>query len=134
MLTLKILASAAVLLVVTPVVAQEMGGRPIGPGSDRGLEPSYNSGYYYPSDYNGYHYGGYPRDEFWPGLAAGDAIGGAVGTAGAIATAPFRAIEGNNSYALARRADDDYCAQRYRSYDPTSGTYMGRDGRRRLCR
>jgi hypothetical protein len=28
----------------------------------------------------------------------------------------------------------DYCAQRYRSYDPESGTYMGRDGVRHPCR
>lgn len=26
------------------------------------------------------------------------------------------------------------CAQRFRSYDPASGTYIGRDGRRRACR
>jgi BA14K-like protein len=134
MLTLKILAAAAVLLVVTPVVAQEMGGGPIGPGSDRGLEPSYNNGYYYPTYYNGYHDGGYRRDEFWPGRAAGDAIGGAVRTAGAIPTAPFRALEGDNSYAFARRAEDGYCAQRYRSYDSASRTYVGYDGRRRICR
>ena len=33
-------------------------------------------------------------------------------------------------------ADDDsasYCAQRYRSYDPASGTYLGNDGRRHPC-
>src|ERR1700738_4276406 len=117
MLTVKIPAAAAVLLVVTPVVAQEMGGGPIGPGSDRGLEPSYNSGSYY----NGNYDGGYWREEFWPGRAAGDA----TGTAGAIATAPFRALEGDNSFDFARRADDGYCAQRYRSYDPASGTYVG---------
>src|SRR5664279_575381 len=27
----------------------------------------------------------------------------------------------------------DYCAQRYRSYDPASGTFMGRDGMRHPC-
>ena len=26
-----------------------------------------------------------------------------------------------------------YCAQRFRSYDPQSGTYLGRDGRRHAC-
>ena len=26
-----------------------------------------------------------------------------------------------------------YCTQRYRSYDPASGTYLGRDGRRHAC-
>jgi BA14K-like protein len=30
--------------------------------------------------------------------------------------------------------DDGYCSQHYRSYDPTSGTYTGYDGRRRSCR
>ena len=32
---------------------------------------------------------------------------------------------------LAQR--DTSCAQRFRSYDPASGTYLGRDGRRRAC-
>ena len=27
-----------------------------------------------------------------------------------------------------------YCFSRYRSFDPVSGTYMGRDGRRHYCR
>ncbi|MFA6264976.1 MAG: BA14K family protein [Pseudolabrys sp.] len=27
----------------------------------------------------------------------------------------------------------DYCMQRYRSYDPRSGTYVGYDGRRHRC-
>jgi hypothetical protein len=26
------------------------------------------------------------------------------------------------------------CAERYRSYDPATSTYIGRDGRRHLCR
>ncbi|WP_162136760.1 BA14K family protein, partial [Bradyrhizobium elkanii] len=26
-----------------------------------------------------------------------------------------------------------YCAQRYKSYDPASGTYLGYDGRRHPC-
>jgi len=37
----------------------------------------------------------------------------------------------NNSYAMA--PNGSYCAQRYRSYDPASGTYMGYDGRRHPC-
>jgi hypothetical protein len=27
----------------------------------------------------------------------------------------------------------NYCAQHFRSYDPGSGTYVGRDGRRHRC-
>jgi hypothetical protein len=30
-------------------------------------------------------------------------------------------------------ADPSYCAQRYRSYDPASGTYLGFDGLRHPC-
>lgn len=38
------------------------------------------------------------------------------------------------TYAAAEtRGHDGWCAQRYRSFDPASGTYMGRDGRRHVC-
>jgi hypothetical protein len=42
------------------------------------------------------------------------------------------ALDGNNSYAMS--PGDGDCAQRYRSYDPASGTYVGHDGRRHSCR
>jgi hypothetical protein len=37
--------------------------------------------------------------------------------------------------ASASRANDHeaYCMQRYRSYDPASGTFLGNDGRRHPC-
>jgi hypothetical protein len=67
----------------------------------------YNSGYYYDP---GYYY--------IPGEApAYNSYGYAPG--GYIAAAPAR--------------DVDYCAKRYRSYDPASGTYLGYDGRRHPC-
>ena len=50
------------------------------------------------------------------GLAAGAVIGGAIA----------------NSQARANDAVA-YCAQRYRSYDPASGTYLGYDGNRHPC-
>lgn len=50
------------------------------------------------------------------GLAAGAVIGGAIA----------------NSQARASEAVA-YCAQRYRSYDPASGTYLGYDGNRHPC-
>src|SRR6202011_4220387 len=34
----------------------------------------------------------------------------------------------------AMSADNGYCSQRYRSYDPASGTYTDHDGRRHSCR
>ncbi|MDB5610790.1 MAG: hypothetical protein JWP25_7690 [Bradyrhizobium sp.] len=101
----KILTAAVALLFVTPVLAQEMGGA-TGPGRASGLEPTYNNGYNN-GYYNGYDQGGPVR----------------VGRG---------ALDGNNSYAMS--PDDGYCAQRYRSYDPASGTYTGYDGRRHSCR
>lgn len=50
------------------------------------------------------------------GLAAGAVIGGAIA----------------NSQARANDAVA-YCSQRYRSYDPASGTYLGYDGNRHPC-
>ena len=50
------------------------------------------------------------------GLAAGAIIGGAIA----------------NSQAQANDAVT-YCAQRYRSYDVASGTYLGYDGNRHPC-
>src|SRR5260221_7167203 len=51
-------------------------------------------------------------------------------------TGPVRAeggaLDGNDAYAMS--PDSGTCAQRYRSYDSTSGTYTGRDGRRHPCR
>ncbi len=41
------------------------------------------------------------------------------------------ALDGNNSYAMS--PGDGHCVLRYRSYDPTSGTYAGHDGRRHSC-
>lgn len=52
------------------------------------------------------------------GLAAGAVIGGII--AGSQAQAAQ-----NNAIA--------YCSQRFRSYDPASGTYLAKDGYRRAC-
>jgi hypothetical protein len=37
------------------------------------------------------------------------------------------------AYARGGNADVSYCARRYRSYDPRSGTFLGNDGRRHPC-
>jgi len=37
------------------------------------------------------------------------------------------------SHRLASTVGDAVCAQHFRSYDPASGTYLGRDGRRHAC-
>jgi len=60
--------------------------------------------YYYGAPYYGAPY--YPPAAYGPGYYSGPAYGG-DGAA--------------------------YCAQRYRSYDPASGTYLGHDGVRHPC-
>jgi hypothetical protein len=35
--------------------------------------------------------------------------------------------------AAANVSATDYCAQRYKSYDPATGTYLGFDGQRHPC-
>ncbi len=59
------------------------------------------------------------------GLAAGALIGGAIASQQAQAAAPTYVVPDQNAVA--------YCAQRYRSYDPASGTFLGYDGVRRSC-
>jgi hypothetical protein len=60
------------------------------------------------------------RDYDYGGAVAAGAIFGLA--AGAIAA---NAAAGNNAVA--------YCSQRFRSYDPASGTYLGYDGLRHPC-
>jgi hypothetical protein len=69
----------------------------------------------------GWHRGGYYRHGGGAGAAvaagiAGLAIGGAIAASQA---------QQNNAVA--------YCSQRFRSYDPASGTYLGYDGYRHPC-
>jgi hypothetical protein len=73
------------------------------------------------------NYGWRYRDRGWaPGLGAGLAAGAIVG--GALAAAP------RGYYGPGVTADDvAYCSQRYKSYDPASGTYLGYDGVRHPC-
>jgi BA14K-like protein len=51
-------------------------------------------------------------------------------TPGAMASVPFR---GSDAYAGMDSGVNASCAQRYRSYDPGSGTFLGHDGRRHPC-
>ncbi|MBR0992413.1 BA14K family protein [Bradyrhizobium japonicum] len=86
---------------------------------------------------HGGHYGG-------PGVGIGAAIAGAL-IGGAIigATQPYYGYYGYGPgyYGPAYGAPApyvgvdavDYCARRFRSYDPYSGTYLGYDGLRHPC-
>jgi hypothetical protein len=67
----------------------------------------------------GYGYGGYYDPYYADGYAYNDYYDdGYVGDSG---------------YVVSGAVDPSYCAQRYKSYDPASGTYLGYDGLRHPC-
>jgi len=111
------------LLAATASQAQDLGPRPLRYGN--------TSGWYYdnrddPRDV--------PTNGFFPGNFTSDPPSAWLGAAGVIAGNSYRSplpypsqvVIGPSSY----RAD---CARRYRSYDPASGTYVGKDGLRHRC-
>jgi hypothetical protein len=89
--------------------------------------------------------GGWHRNGWWPGaVAAGLAAGGAYAYYGGPyyddSYAYYDGDYGPDYYdsgvavpAAPVGGDASYCAQRYRSYDPASGTYLGYDGLRHPC-
>jgi len=103
-------------------------------------------GYYRGGGGGGYYRGGGGGGGFIPGAVAGAVIGGAIaagsgGYYGGPAYAPGYYDDGYYddgavAVAPAPTGGDDsvsYCMQRYRSYDPNSGTYLGNDGYRHPC-
>ena len=70
----------------------------------------------YRGGYRHHHHGGGGGAGLGLGLAAGAIIGGGIAAS---------AAQANQNHA--------YCAQRYRSYDPASGTYLNNDGNRYPC-
>ena len=87
------------------------------------------------------HYGGgYHRHRgggFWPGVAIGVGVGSTYGYYGSPSYYDDSyGYYDDSAVAAAPPSDDDavaYCMQRYRSYDPASGTYLGNDGLRHPC-
>ena len=70
----------------------------------------------------GYGYGGYYGDPYYGDYADNDYYDD--GSQGYV---------GGPGYVVSGGADPSYCAQRYKSYDPASGTYLGYDGLRHPC-
>jgi hypothetical protein len=64
-----------------------------------------------------------------------DVLNGGRPTPAAGMDAKMPVIFGSNPYvAMNDAANDVSCAQRYRSYDSASATFLGHDGRRHECR
>ena len=103
-------------------------------------------------NHSGWHGGGWrhgyrPGIGFAAGLAAGSALGygyygnnyydnGYYGDSYAYDNGYYD--NSDSGYVVSSNVDSDiadpgYCAQRYKSYDPASGTYLGYDGQRHPC-
>jgi len=72
--------------------------------------------------------GGYRGGGHWHGGGGGGAVGAVLG--GLAVGALIAGAAAASQEAQERHA---YCAQRYRSYDPASGTFLARDGMRYPC-
>src|SRR5262249_35688314 len=93
-----------------------------------------NYGYYRgPHDPYAYDPGHrYPPGQcYHPGLYHGPAYSYGPGAAYAYAPGPSYSAAPGPSYSAG--GDESYCRQRFRSYDPASGTYLGYDGLRHSC-
>jgi hypothetical protein len=97
----------------------------------------------------GRHYGGGYRHNyrrggggFWPGFAVGAGIGSTYGYYGSGYYGGPAYYDDSYGYyddgvvAVAPPQGDDavaYCMQKYKSYDPARGSYLGYDGKRHPC-
>jgi hypothetical protein len=92
------------------------------------------------------HHGYRPGIGFAAGLAAGSALGYGYGgyyddgyyADNGYYGDPYAYNDGyygtgDSGYVVSSNDDSGSCAQRYRSYDPASGTYLGYDGQRHPC-
>jgi len=100
---------------------------------------NFGHGYHGRGDGRGYGYGG---AGFAAGLAAGGLLGYGYGY-------PYDGYYGDDyaydysadpayvasdpAYVVSNGDNAAYCAQRFKSYDPASGTYLGFDGLRHPC-
>lgn len=102
-----------------------------GVGGGRFAGGGYQGGYH-----GGYrHRHGYRHGGFWPGVAIGVGVGSTYGYYGSPYYDDSYGYYDDGVVAAAPAGGDDvaYCMQRYKSYDPASGTYLGYDGQRHPC-
>jgi hypothetical protein len=76
----------------------------------------------------------FPTNGFFPGNFAADPPGAAIGAAGLFGSTPWHSARPYPSQVIfGPTGYRTYCARRYRSYDPASGTFLGADGARHRC-
>jgi hypothetical protein len=89
---------------------------------------------------SGWYYDGrdddrdFPTNGFFPGNFAADPSSAWIGAAGLFGSNPWRAaVPYPSQVVIGSARDPSYCVRRFRSYDPVSGTFVGRDGVRHPC-
>jgi hypothetical protein len=75
----------------------------------------------------------FPTNGFFPGDFAADPLSAAIGAAGLFPSPPSHPFNSVPQASTGSRYDDGDCAKRHRSYDPTSGTFVGFDHVRHRC-
>ena len=120
-----LLMTAAVLApLATPANAQDYGPRP--------LRYGYTSGWSFDARNDDRDF---PTNGVFPGNFAVNPPYASIGAAGFLESNPWRSAQPYPSQVVIGAAApyQARCAQRYRSYDAASGTYLGRDGRHHRC-
>jgi len=116
----KAAAAILVCLAATPALA----------GDYRVLRYGNTSGWYYDGRDDDRDF---PTNGFFPGNFAADPSSAWIGAAGLFGSNPWRSAAPYPSQIIGSAPDPSYCARRSRSYDPPSGTYVGREGVRHPC-
>jgi hypothetical protein len=76
----------------------------------------------------------FPTNGVFPGNSAANPPYASIGAAGFLESNPWRSARPYPSQVVIGTAPTQaICPQRYRSYDPASGTYLGRNGLRHRC-
>jgi hypothetical protein len=118
----KMSAIALALLAATPALAQDLGLRPLRYGE--------TSGWYYDGRDDDRDM---PSNGFFPGNFTADPSSAWLGAAGIFAGNSYRSpLPYPSQVVIGIAPSQPFCA-RYRSYDPASRTYVGRDGLRHPC-
>jgi hypothetical protein len=126
MIKLRVLVTTVTVLTgtaTTAALAQDYAGRALRYGNTSGW------------NYDGRDDGrDFPTNGFFPGNFAADPPSAAIGAAGLFGSIPWHsALPYPSQVIFGSPRDRAYCARRNRSYDPSSGTFIGRDGARHRC-
>jgi hypothetical protein len=126
MIKLSVLVTTAIVLTGAPTtaaLAQDYAGRTLRYGN--------TSGWYFDGRNDDRDF---PANGVFPGNFASNPPTAGIGAAGLFGSNPWRsALPYPSQVIFAPARDQSYCARRYRSYDPSSGTFIGSDGARHRC-